>query len=137
MRILFAISVIAFVALLWASFSIARYIRRARRRRKLASGAIYKTAHPSASTTTPAQAPAPPPFPLRSQRDADRGSEPSGTVPPPPRPEPANAPARSFSPAAQEPASPGRQDWAYFNKDMGDLSDPMPSRRYKDRSRPR
>jgi hypothetical protein len=33
MRILFAISILALLALLWASYSIARHVRAARRRR--------------------------------------------------------------------------------------------------------
>lgn len=158
MRILFAISLVAFVALLWASISAAQHIRRARRRRNLAQvfdpAVINSNAPVSESWPAPAAAPpvasaalqqtsAEPRFPLSSQRI--RTGESSATQPiatpvqPPPAPDQSNTPTAtspSVPPSTVSPPQP-RPDWAYFNKDMGDLSDPTPSPRFKDRSRQR
>ena len=143
MRIMFAISVVAFVALLWAFISTAQHIRRARRRRKLASSSDFATPAetksqqpPPAETGNPSQR-----FPLSSPRSVRFNEsptpEPSTGPPPPPRPEPPKPSSMINSRPATSPFAGERQDWAYFNKDMGDLSDPAPSRRYKDRSRSR
>lgn len=53
MKTLFAISIVALLALLWASFSIARHIRETRRKRKWALEEMHATAH----------RPPPPPIP--------------------------------------------------------------------------
>jgi hypothetical protein len=155
MRILFLISVVAFAALVWASISIAQHIRRARRRRKLvldaASPAQAVTAFSSdaavavvapmetAASEAPSarnsaadrSAPAPPApvrFPLSSQRasassDADRAGDAQYS----------DGPASGRGPAA--PPRPMRPEWAYYNKEMGDLSDPLPGGRYRGRGR--
>ena len=137
MRILFAISVVAFVALLWASLSTAQHIRRARRRRRLASSA--EPASESRSTDNADDTASR--FPLSSQRNirfTDSGAEQPAAPPPPPRPDPPKPAGMNISPPPVTPLAGGRQDWAYFNHDTGgDLSDPTPRRRYKDHSRPR
>lgn len=85
MKTLFAISIVALMALLWASISMVRHVRTIRRKRRAA------VAEKAAAATRPA----PPPIPY---------------------------------------ANPGeRADWANFNKDFGDLSDPYES----PRSRPK
>jgi hypothetical protein len=140
MRVLFAISVIAFAALVWASLSIAQHIRRASRRRKLAVDAenlaeqssealaAEEVPQPAAEVFVPAAVPPGVRFPLSSQRmgralareDAEPATD--GLARPDGR--------RSSSSGATFP------DWAYYNKEMGgDLSDPTPSGRYKVRSR--
>jgi hypothetical protein len=85
MKTLFAISIVALFALLWASISIAQHIRRARRRRRLkeSNDEIFKSAGDD-KTSEHHTPPPPPPFNNRMER----------------------------------------VDWAYFNKDLGDLTDP-------------
>ena len=154
MRILFAISVVAFVALLWAFFSTAQHIRRARRRRKLAASARLAA---ETRTSTDAAVPLSPPpqerpataapdetlagrYPLSSHRNIrfiESSTAQPVAPPPPPRPDPLKPSGMGLSRPATSPLTGDRQDWAYFNKDMGDLSDPRPSRHYKDRSRSR
>ena len=201
---MFAISLFALLALLWASFAIAQHIRRARRRRRrfLESTAPLPTA-PELSFADPAapiqQHSAPPPapaaFPFAQPREYAASSitaapepevtlaaeenleepQPAPYIPEPlsrpissapepeitvaaednleqtepepiaqPAPEPVYDEAAKFpgfsytKPRSLRPATPQkhplaslvppleRPDWAYFNKDMGDLSDPEP-----------
>lgn len=205
MTTLFAISVAAFVALMWASISAARHIRRTRRRRQsveraapvfvpspeaaraaeaLAAGHWGRASRPDwkaveavteppptpardsepveakpadvslldTTVSPPAAAAVPPPeirFPLSSQRRASSAAiatareAASNAAPPPESSEPvrpatssAAVPAANFQlrrPPAS--ASDSRPDWAYFNKDMGDLRDPEP--RFRERPRQR
>ena len=102
MKVLFVISIAALLALLWAAFSIAQHVRRARRRKHvLAERGIITEARPP--KTDPVK-----PF---VERRAATGS-----------PLPLDIERRA--------------DWAYFNKDMGDLSDPYEDRRRKPRTPP-
>lgn len=54
MRVMFVISVTALVALLWATFSIARFVRRARRKQR-AVRSTYTHSVPSMAATPPPQ----------------------------------------------------------------------------------
>lgn len=112
MRILLAISLVAFAALLWASISIAQHVRQARRKRRhdLAERARLRAENAIARASQPQAAPAetaPQEIPV---------VEPGHPVPPPPIPEPA--------PLAQ----PARAKLTYFkwdeaDSDSEDLSD--------------
>ncbi len=189
MRILLSISILAFVALLWATVSIAHHISSDRRRRRslrtrqaseplaLISSAVAElritevfSPAPILSTdlqrpapaSQPARQPATPAFPafsLPKLTPALSVSDPqlpsaallSGLLAQPHALHPALAESRPASPASMSPLlrrpvqsaprpaetaanHPSRRtDWAYFNKDMGDLSDPVPSR-IRDRS---
>lgn len=234
MTILFAISVAAFVAIMWASISIARHVRRTRRRRvetptgvvptfspeaaraaeALAAGAWGRTSRPDWKAAPPpplpeeahpepeplptpirdfvptmaplkrpepqpiappeppparepiAAAPAPPAipapapipsvpeirFPLTSQRIASSAAiavareaalaSAAAEPTPEPAPEPRSPQSSASQPATNfqlrrppAPAPDSRSDWAYFNKDMGDLRDPEP--RFRERPRGR
>jgi hypothetical protein len=183
MAILFAISVAAFFALIWASVSIARHIRRARRRRWRASAVTQSATWGGSESTSPLtdapalavkaeqiSAPPPPPiptqtaaseslairFPLSSQRRSAESSAAQAVATPSLTPPAEPVGASQALPSETGPASPpgatsavrrppvsvaaptnsgSRTDWAYFNKDMGDLTDPVPSPRFKDRTR--
>jgi hypothetical protein len=100
MRTLFAISIIALLALLWASISIAQHVRRARRRRRALADAGLE---PMLAVED-----------IAAEVDFSR---------------PAPAAAVPFA----NPNRVERIDWAYFNKDLGDLSDPYQDRRSKPR----
>jgi hypothetical protein len=105
LRILFAISIIALLMLLWASISIAQHIRHARRRRRAAAKKVSEVAL------------------LYGEVDTDDDFAGQRSVAPPPPPP---------SPSTLE-KKPERADWAYFKKDLGDLSDPYQERRRKAR----
>lgn len=107
MPYLFAITVVAFVALLWAAFSAAQHIRRARRRRRMAWTSTLPDTH-----STPAAEPWLDPLP------------PAELHAPPPPPQPASAGAIRFPLNSQRSA----------RFDAGDLSDPIAGSRWKDRN---
>lgn len=111
MRILFAISVLAFVALLWASLSAAQYIRRARRRRSAAT-------QPNA-TINDAVLPVPPEISGLEVMQTDKGAH---TSPAAASKDPEEAADTSVPPPAAKP------EWGYFSHDAGDLSDPAAHR---------
>jgi len=101
LRILFAISIIALLMLLWASIAIAQHIRHARQRRRAAARKVSEVAL------------------LYGEVDIDdEFVGPRSGAPPPPPP----------VPSTQEKKAE-RGDWAYSNKDPGDLSDPYQDRR--------
>ena len=104
LRILFAISIIALLMLLWASIAIAQHIRHARQRRRAAAKKVSEVAL------------------LYGELDTDdEFIGPRSGAPPPPPPLPST-----------QQKKPERADWAY-NKDLGDLSDPYQDRRRKPR----
>jgi len=185
MRILLSISILAFVALLWATVSIAHHISSDRRRRRslrskesanlpqisqslthtpiaiseLSITEVFSSA-PILSThlqrpvfeSKPVRQPSAPAFPafslpkLKPTPSASALQMPSAALlsgllaqPQPLRPTLVESPA-SMNPLLRRPvqsallpaettaALPSRRtDWAYFNKDMGDLSDPAPA----------
>jgi hypothetical protein len=171
MPILFAITVVAFVALLWAAVSTAQHIRRARRRKQMATDPANRRASFPASPnpeTAPGkqqptarvvpgqevvvEPPPPPPvvsgfasvenptaaakpevrFPLSSHRLRQAESQLAHFTAPPestPQALPSKRPPTSVAP--QRPYAP------YFNENMGDLSDPIPSPRLRNRTRQR
>ena len=103
MRILFTISVVAFVALLWASVSTAQYIRRTRARRKLleefAAERAARLAEPPSGFApvkilpVPEPAAAPLVFVDSAAAEPPPIPEPLAEVPPPPMPETAVEPS--------------------------------------------
>jgi hypothetical protein len=95
MRTLFAISIFALLALLWASISMARHIRQARQRRK------------------------------QNEHERLTGEAPGN-----------DEVQEQQNPPATEPSEDKveRADWQYFNKDMGDLSDPYEAPRNRPKS---
>ncbi len=133
MPILLAISILALVALLWASISIARHIRRARRTSP-ASAAIVLT---ELLEEAPLPEDVPQAFPTAQESAAGfptqavQATAPAQAVTPSPAEvgkadvvEIQALPPRKFPPVA---ATASRVDWAYFKEDMGDLTDPLPA----------
>jgi hypothetical protein len=125
MGVLFAISVLCLCAVIWVSVSIAR-IALASRRRPLSRLADGFT---EVFFTDKMQQ-------IRGHSDGVRQAPaalhpPSGSAAAPPVPPPAPVAAPLFEHAAlrkgPQPAIAGatyRADWDYFNKDLGDLTDP-------------
>jgi len=109
MPVLFALSLMAFVALLWATISIAGYVRRARRRRR-AAVKTSDAANPSYAATAVS---------VTVTTDA----------PPPPRLRtfPTRLGKHPINPLA--PHDP-RPEWNPFSQETGDVSDPRPTRRF-------
>lgn len=116
MRILLAISLVAFAALLWASISIAQHIRHARRKRRhdlaerarlRAANAIARASQPAgvAEAASAAEIPA-----------ADAGHP----VPPPPIPEPESIAQMASVPQHEPIAPPSRAKLTYFTWDDAD-----------------
>ena len=139
MRTLFAISIIALIALLWAAVSTARHVRQARRRNnqgthlppqpaqdtEFEDSAIESSDVVTQVLATTAAAPPDGALAGSSESSAKRKPE-----------EPAaRRPLAVSPPAPSGRRKLGRPDWAYFNKDMGDLTDPAP-RSAKERDRP-
>lgn len=58
MRVLFAISLVAFAALLWASFSIVRFVRQARRRQRAVRQDVNLPSAPTGAPAPPLAEPA-------------------------------------------------------------------------------
>ena len=133
MQILFAISILCFIALLWAGFAIARHIHLGHKRPRVDGSSrrdfahhLYTaasetrvpravrhqsvqdvTARKSWNAAAPAAVQIPPSF------DEDRAGTMDG---------------RRKSPQSSHSHTPERLDWVYFNKDAGDLSDPYQTR---------
>ena len=149
MQILFVISVLCFVGILLAAIALARHIRSSRLRRESdlsivpdfkqhffsaseassIHGAItrHNPIHQSVSDITANKQWTLPPQPLRMRRTPTLPEQPVRTPP---------APRKSPQPARYGPME--LLDSAYFNKDMGDLTDPYqpPRLRANDRSQP-
>ncbi|MDE1161683.1 MAG: hypothetical protein PW792_07020 [Acidobacteriaceae bacterium] len=110
MPYLFAITVVAFVAVLWASISTAQHIRRTRRRKRLADAAAARDRSPLSSQRHAAAPPARQPHEAPAPQNARPGyealaptlsgrSQTPAVVPPPPAP----APQAYVEPAPAEP----------------------------------
>jgi hypothetical protein len=110
MRTLFAISIVAVLALLWASISIAQYISRARQRRRALNDRVKEL--PGATLISAD-------YDQDFAAQAIAGEDLAEHHPPPP-----DAERKSE-----------RADLAYFNKDMGDLSDPYQAPRIRTKTR--
>ena len=147
MKILFAISVLCFLGILWAAIALARHIKSSRLRHEsdltiVPSQPDFK--HHLFSASEAAAITRPNPI-HQSVRDITANKQ--WTLPPQParmrrpptqRDEPVRIPTARKSP---QPARYGPMellDSAYFNKDMGDLTDPYqpPRLRANDRSQP-
>ena len=141
MQILFAISVLCFLGILWAAIALARHIRSSRLRDDSdVSQPDFKHHLFSASETAAITRPNPI---QQSVRDITANKQ--WTLPPQParmrrpptqRDEPVRITRKSPQPARYGPME--LLDSAYFNKDMGDLTDPYqpPQLRVNDRNQP-
>ena len=132
-QILFAISVVCLLALIGAGLAIVRHVRSTHRRNRIAAPpAPSFTEHLNAAAAYGT---------LRSPRVVPHQSvkgitakknwnTPSQSVEIHPTAEHDFVPGsrKSPMPAHAETTGSDRVDWAYFNKDFGDLTDPSPSR---------
>lgn len=144
MGILYTISILAFAALLWAVLSVARHVRQ--------SHGVDESVVPPAPRPSPgnrpfldptATAPRKPARPFEFFDPREFHAHPTQHRPAPSpavdelqthdlpihgvRRQPRQAPAARVS---------DRLDWAYFNKDLGDLTDPEPSKTIRNTPRP-
>jgi hypothetical protein len=147
MQILFAISVLCFFGILWAAVSLARHIRSTRPKDASSISIVptqsdFKQQLFSASETPSISTPVTRTNPIhQSVRDITANKqwalppEPVRMRPPLTRREPVTA-RKSPQPARYGPME--LLDSAYFNKDMGDLTDPYqpPQLRVNDRNQP-
>jgi hypothetical protein len=147
MQILFAISVLCFVGILLAAIALARHIRSSRLRRESDLSIVpdFKQHLFSASEGSATHGAITRPNPIH-QSVSDITANKQWTLPPQPirmrrPPSPPDQPVR-IPPTGRKSPQPARYgpmellDSAYFNKDMGDLTDPYqpPRLRANDRN---
>jgi hypothetical protein len=142
MQILFAISVLCFLGILWAAIALARHIRSSRLRDDPGVSQPDFKHHLFSASETPSAIIRPNPI---HQSVHDITANKQWSLPPQParmrrpptqRDEPVRIARKSPQPARYGPME--LLDSAYFNKDMGDLTDPYqpPRLRANDRSQP-
>jgi hypothetical protein len=153
MGILYAISILAFSALLWAALSVARHIRHSPPVDEPAPSTPPPVPKPLAGDrpfleplrTEPARPAAPSqprPFEFYDPREFKLHPTQNRQAPQPVTPPAAPQPVSELQthdlpihgvrrPPRKMPAQrvSDRLDWAYYNKDLGDLKDPEPSNR--------
>ncbi len=119
MPVLFALSILAFVALVWATISIVKFVRHARQRRRSRASAARKADSLDPLTT-----------------GANVASGAAFFPPPPPSPSPAPPPRLRHFPTRlgrQNVTSPesalGHAAWNPFAKQLDVVTDPTPARR--------
>jgi hypothetical protein len=149
MQILFAISALCFIGILCAAIALARHIRSSRLRRDSDLSIVpdFKQHLFSASEVSSTHGALTRPNPIH-QSVSDITANKQWTLPPQPirmrrTPTPPEQPVR-IAPTPRKSPQPARYgpmeliDSAYFNKDMGDLTDPYqpPRLRANDRSQP-
>lgn len=144
MGILYAISILAFAALLWAALSIARHIRHSHTTEETTLPPTPKPAAGDRPFLAPKPTPvqrAPRPFEFFDPREFQAHPTQHRPVPQPVADElqthdlPIHGVRRQPRPAPA-PRVSDRIDWAYFNKDLGDLNDPEPSNHARSLPRP-
>jgi hypothetical protein len=145
MQILFAISIVCFIALVWAGVGIARHIYRGHkgeRARAYAHGDFAHYLFAAAENREVRQPRAVAPQTVRdvSARKGWNSGPASVEIHPNTRQEGAAVPeegsmqGRRKMPEASHKGTGERLDWAYFNKDAGDLTDPYQNRRFRNNS---
>lgn len=139
MQILFAIAMVSFLVVVVAALVIVRHVRAGHRRGK---AAVAAQSHQNfsqhlfnAATVHETRVP----LSVRQQSVKEitankTWNSPSNLVEIPPVDGQLTMIGRRKSPQSAEPTTDERLDWAYFNKDYGDLSDPYPSRPIRARS---
>jgi hypothetical protein len=136
MQILFAISVVCCLALVWAAIALTRRIRTSRRSREHSSHHRRDFAQHLLDAVEEENIPEPRKVPYQTFRDITakkswnqppelitiRPKKESRLALPPTADQQFQGKRKSPQPALR--AGPERLDWAHFNKDMGDLTDP-------------
>jgi hypothetical protein len=133
MQILFTISILCFIALLWVGFAIVRHIRLDRKRAQVVASSHRDFAHHLYAAANETLVPRT----VRHQSVRDVAARkswntaaPASVQIPPSLDEGRNGTmdGRHKSPQSAHLRNSERLDWAYFNKDAGDLSDPYQPR---------
>jgi hypothetical protein len=136
MQILFAISIICFVALVWAGIAIARHIAAGHKDGLTTKQSHGDFAHHLFAATENRETRRPRAVHPQTVQDvaARKGwNSAPASVEIHPSNDQSDAPivqGRRKSPQTSHPSGPERLDWAYFNKDAGDLTDPYQTRRF-------
>jgi hypothetical protein len=137
MQILFAISILCFIALVWAGVAIARHIAAGHKSEGTAQGDF---AHHLFTATAHQDTRRPRVVQPQTMRDvaAKKGwnasPAPIEVHPTHEESSPSVVSGRRKSPQTSHQGASERLDWAYFNKDAGDLTDPYQTRRFRDNS---
>ena len=137
MQILFAISIICFVALVWAGIAIARHIAAGHKDGLTTKQSHGDFAHHLFAATENRETRRP--RAVHPQTVQDVAARKGWNSTPPsveihPSNDQSDAPivqGRRKSPQTSHPSGTERLDWAYFNKDAGDLTDPYQTRRFR------
>ncbi len=135
MQILFTISILCFLVLVWAGIAIARQIHLGHKRG--AAPTSSQTSFAQHLITAAEATRSPRPVPQQTLKDvaARKGWNSSpAAVQIEPVHDPDAAPpmqGRRKSPKASHYGTSERLDWEYFNKDAGDLTDPYQPRRLR------
>ena len=136
MQILFAISIICFIALVWAGVAIARHIAAGRKGGRTPAQAQGDFARHLFAATENRETRQPRAVHPQTVRDvaARKGwnSSPASIEIHPTNEQgsAASVQGRPKSPQTSHHGGTERLDWAYFNKDAGDLTDPYQTRRF-------
>jgi hypothetical protein len=137
MQILFAISVLCFFALVWAGFGIVRHIRANHKSRRTSDALHPDFSQHLFAAVQSEEMHAPPPFRQQTLREIIAGkswNQPPASVtvrPAQDRPDAEQMDGKRKAAQAVHHAASERIDWAYFNSDAGDLSDPYPRGRIR------
>jgi hypothetical protein len=147
MQTLFAISILCFLALVWAGVAVARHISASRKSSRTSSPAQRNFAQHLFHAVEGTNLPEPRNFPNQNIRDI--AAKKSWNQPPEVVTVHPNTAIRSDlnqnaaeplqgkrkAPQAAHQGGMERLDWAYFNKDLGDLTDPYQTPRARANSR--
>ncbi len=137
MQILFAISIVCFVALVWAGMAIARHIAAGHKGGRTTKQSHGDFAHHLFVATENRETRRPRAVHPQTVQDiaARKGwnSVPASVEIHPTNEQSAtpSVQGRRKSPKTSHHGDTERLDWAYFNKDAGDLTDPYQTRRFR------
>ena len=137
MQILLAISIICFIALVWAGVAVARHIAAGHKGGRAVKELHGDFAHHLFSATENRETRHPREVRPQTMRDvaARKGwnSAPASIEIHPVHEENASSSVQGQrkSPQTSHHGAPERLDWAYFNKDAGDLTDPYQTKRFR------
>jgi hypothetical protein len=137
MQILFIISILCFLVLVWAGIAIARHIHLGHKRGATSTSSQTSFAQHLITAVEDGATRSPRPVPQQTVKDvAARKSWNSSPAPVQIKPAhdsdtPSPMQGKRKSPQASHYDAPERLDWEYFNKDAGDLTDPYQPQRLR------
>ncbi|WP_263365539.1 hypothetical protein [Edaphobacter bradus] len=134
MQVLFAISIVCFVVLVWAAVAIVDHVRMSHRRSRTASQPHRDFSHHLIAAAQQRDIHLPPAVRLQSVQEIAAHKSwnvPSTLVEIPPAAGVNPMLGKRKSPQSAHHRAEERLDWAYFNKDYGDLTDPYSSPRIR------